>query len=75
MKVIYHDPNKSTQKLVIEPGDFFCPRLDTKPTIPGPIPQALPGTFTGSRKKKRGRPRKIVENTTKALKRGAGNWL
>lgn len=75
MKVIYHDPNKSTQKLVIKPGDFFCPRLDTKPTIPGAIPQALPGAIggLGSRPPKRGRPKR--KTMVGALKRGAGNWL
>lgn len=74
MKWIYHDPNKSLQKLVIKPGEFMVPRLDTKPTIPGPLPQALPAIGgLGSRPKKRGRPKK--ERPINALKRGPGNWL
>jgi len=68
MKVIYHDPNKSTQKLVVEPGEFFCPRLDTTPAVES---MALGGL--GSRPKKRGRPFKKIP--VSVLKRGAGNWL
>jgi len=67
MKIIYHDPNKSTQKLVIKPGEAFCPRLDTTPE------EMMVMGFTGSRKKKRGRPKK--KTMVGVLKRGAGNWL
>lgn len=74
MKWVYHDPNKSLRKLVIRPGDFMVPRLDTKPTIPGPIPQAVPGV-TPTGRKKRVRKKKITEAPINALKRGTGNWL
>ena len=67
MKVIYHDPDKSAQKLVLEPGEWFCPRREAAPEAMG---QAL-----SAPKRKRGRPKKFKGTAAKALKRGTGNWL